>query len=554
MPKIQTYTNVGAIATGDKLLGERVDGTTVRFTYAQGTMNGTSNRITVTSGVDSFTFNISASYVGQNTITTLGTITTGVWNGTAIANANLANSAVANLSGTNTGDQTISLTGNVTGSGAGSFAATIANDAVTYAKMQNVSATDKLLGRSTAGSGDVEEITCTAAGRALIDDAAASDQRTTLGLGTLATQSGTFSGTSSGTNTGDQTITLTGDVTGSGVGSFAATIANAAVTLGKMANMATASLLGRNTAGSGAPEVITDIPTAVTVGGQYNYRAAGTDVPVTDGGTGVSTLTTAYAPVCAGTTATGAVQVASTGLSTSGNVLTSNGASSLPSFQAPTAGAGSLKSFQVFTSGTAATYTRPAGVASILVEVIGGGGGGGGVAAAPSSGASGGAGGGSGGYARLWVAAASATYTYTVGALGAGGTAGNNAGSTGGTTTFSASSLQATGGVGGSGSGGAGITSGGCWEGGAPGVGTNGNFNASGAAGANGVSVLGNGCGGGGGSSIYGGGAVGEANSLAAGNVAGSYGSGGGGAYTGATTDRAGGNGSAGLIIVWEYS
>jgi hypothetical protein len=46
-----------------------------------------------------------------------------------------------------------------------------------------------------------------------------------LGLGTLATQSGTFSGTSSGTNTGDQTITLTGDVTGSGTGSFATAIA-----------------------------------------------------------------------------------------------------------------------------------------------------------------------------------------------------------------------------------------------------------------------------------------------------------------------------------------
>ena len=38
------------------------------------------------------------------------------------------------------------------------------------------------------------------------------------GLGSLATQSGTFSGTSSGTNTGDQTITLTGDATGSGTG------------------------------------------------------------------------------------------------------------------------------------------------------------------------------------------------------------------------------------------------------------------------------------------------------------------------------------------------
>ena len=53
------------------------------------------------------------------------------------------------------------------------------------------------------------------------------------GLGTLATQSGTFSGTSSGTNTGDQTITLTGDVTGSGTGSFAATVGNAAV-IGKV--------------------------------------------------------------------------------------------------------------------------------------------------------------------------------------------------------------------------------------------------------------------------------------------------------------------------------
>jgi hypothetical protein len=110
----------------------------------------------------------------------------------------------------------------------------IAADAVTYAKIQDVSATDKLLGRSTAGAGDVEEITCTAAGRALLDDADATAQRATLGLGTLATQSatvaGTHSGTSSGTNTGDQTITLTGPVTGTGTGSFATSITASAVT------------------------------------------------------------------------------------------------------------------------------------------------------------------------------------------------------------------------------------------------------------------------------------------------------------------------------------
>jgi hypothetical protein len=226
------------------------------------------------------------------------------------------------------------------------------NSAVTYAKIQNVSATDKLLGRSSAGAGVVEEISLTAAGRALLDDADAAAQRTTLGLGTIATQdastvaitggtitggtitgitdlavadggtgasdaatartnlgvaigtnvqaydaglqsisglttsadqtvyttasdtyattsltsfgrnliddtdaatarttlglgtlatqsgtfSGTHSGTTSGTNTGDQTITLTGDVTGSGTGSFAATIATDAVTATKIAS------------------------------------------------------------------------------------------------------------------------------------------------------------------------------------------------------------------------------------------------------------------------------------------------------------------------------
>lgn len=93
--------------------------------------------------------------------------------------------------------------GDITVSGSGSTLM-VDGQSISYSKVQNVSATDKVLGRASAGAGVIEEISLTAAGRALIDDIDASAQRTTLGLGTLATQSGTFSGTSSGTNTGDQ--------------------------------------------------------------------------------------------------------------------------------------------------------------------------------------------------------------------------------------------------------------------------------------------------------------------------------------------------------------
>jgi hypothetical protein len=63
----------------------------------------------------------------------------------------------------------------------------IENDAVTFAKIQQV-ASGVLLGRVSAGSGNVESITLTEAGRALLDDADASAQRTTLGLDTMAVQ------------------------------------------------------------------------------------------------------------------------------------------------------------------------------------------------------------------------------------------------------------------------------------------------------------------------------------------------------------------------------
>jgi hypothetical protein len=54
----------------------------------------------------------------------------------SLSDADVPNSiTIDNLSGTNTGDQTITLTGDVTGSGTGSFAATVAAGAITTGKL-----------------------------------------------------------------------------------------------------------------------------------------------------------------------------------------------------------------------------------------------------------------------------------------------------------------------------------------------------------------------------------------------------------------------------------
>lgn len=134
---------------------------------------------------------------------------------------------------------------------------TIDNDAVTYAKMQNVSAASKLLGRGDSGSGDVQEIT----------------------IGTGLTMTGTtLSATASGVSDGDK-----GDITVSGSGATW-TIDNDAVTYAKMQNVtATNRFLGRISGGAGDVEELSGTQ-ATTLLDTFTNLLKGL-VPASGGGT-----------------------------------------------------------------------------------------------------------------------------------------------------------------------------------------------------------------------------------------------------------------------------
>lgn len=82
---------------------------------------------------------------------------------------------------------------------------------------------------------------------------------------------------------------------------------------------------------SGIAKLTSGVLSAATEGTDY-YGGGGTDVLVTDGGTGRSTSTTAYGLIAAGTTATGVQQTIAPG--TSGHFLKSAGGAALASFAA----------------------------------------------------------------------------------------------------------------------------------------------------------------------------------------------------------------------------
>lgn len=157
--------------------------------------------------------------------------------------------------------------GDITVSGSGATW-TVDNSAITYAKMQNVSAVSRLLGRGSATTGAPQEIT----------------------LGTGLSMSGTtLNNTVTGITDGDK-----GDITVSGSG-VTWTIDNDAVTYAKIQNVTSNRLLGRATALAGDVEEIT-IGSGLSLSGttlsasasiSYSENSLGAETLIATAGLGV---------------------------------------------------------------------------------------------------------------------------------------------------------------------------------------------------------------------------------------------------------------------------
>lgn len=331
-------------------------------------------------------------------------------------------------------------------------------------------AANTVLGAVSAGA--VGEITCTAAGRALLDDADAAEQRTTLAAaGTDAAN----------TFTAAQTITVD-DNTNPALKITQTGTAHALV-VEDQATDSTAfivdadGMVGVRVAAPEYPLDVTapdNVTTTTALAVQNSARNYGLGLgayQLTNRNVGGVATTVDYTFDIGGAaifktndaervriSSAGAIGLSGANYGTSGQVLTSNGSGSAPSWQS--ASSGGAPSVTTYTSGSG-SWTIPSTGSVVCVKLWGGGGAGGRNSSGYSIG-----GGGGGGYTERWyqkssLGSSGSTISYSV-AAGGSGRSTTGTGAPGGNSTFgSGANLVTAYGGGGGGSNGYGGTGGG---------------------------------------------------------------------------------------------
>ncbi len=301
------------------------------------------------------------------------------------------------------------LTGDVTATGPGSVAATIAANAVTDAKFRQ-SAALSIVGNATNALANVADISAgtdhfalvrsgTSLAFALltnanIDPAAAIDFSKLAAVTSGNILVGNVSNVAA-------SVAMSGDITISNAGVTA--IGANKVTLGMLATVSTATFLGRTTASTGNVEALTATQATALINAMVGDSGSGGTkglVPApaagdaaaskylkadglwdTPAGAGTVTSVAMTAP----TALFAASPVSGSPVTTSGTLALALATQSAGTFFAgPTSGSAATPTFralqskttQVFTSGSG-TYTTPAGVLYLRVRAVGGGGGGG---------------------------------------------------------------------------------------------------------------------------------------------------------------------------------
>lgn len=294
-------------------------------------VSGTANRITVSPTTGLVIVDIASTYVGQTSITTLGIVTTGTWNASPIT-------VPYGGTGTNSFTAYGLIAAGVTSTGTfQSVAPGASGQVLTSNGASAIPSMQDLPANVSSIAGTSNQIVVSASTGAVTVSIA--NNPIFPGSGAITLPAGTTAQRAGGAGSVRYNSQLTQvEFTNDGVSwSPVGTGSGAVTSVSGTANRITVSPTTGN--------CIVDI--AATYTGQSSITTLGTVstgvwqgtvIDVSYGGTGTNSFT-AYGVLCGGTTSTGALQsVASLG--SSGDVLTSNGAGMLPTFQTPTGGGG----------------------------------------------------------------------------------------------------------------------------------------------------------------------------------------------------------------------